>query len=89
MKGSYVPMVDPKRQWAGPAKNSPRHRVKNNLPGTPQFCPMVFRTNALEQFKRPDPAAGRFGRWSFCPGHVGYGPFQVRMISDLLTPSAP
>ena len=50
VKGNYVPMVDPKRQWAGPAKNSPRHRVKNNLPGTPQFCPMVFRTNALEQF---------------------------------------
>ena len=49
-KGSYVPVVDPKRQWAGAAENSPRHRVKNNLPGTPQFCPMVFRTNALEQF---------------------------------------
>ena len=49
-KGSYVPVVDPKRQWAGTTENSPRHRVKNNLPGTPQFCPMVFRTNALEQF---------------------------------------
>lgn len=28
--------------------NSTRHRVKNNLPGTPAFCPMIFRTPALE-----------------------------------------
>ena len=25
----------------------PRHRVKNNLPGTPEFCPLVFRTDTL------------------------------------------
>ena len=59
-KGSYVPVVDSKRQWAGTAENSPRHRVRNNLPGTPQFCPMVFRTNALEQFIAMDlPARAR------------------------------
>src|SRR3546814_20469943 len=26
---------------------SPRHRVANNLPGTPRYCPMVRRTDAI------------------------------------------
>ena len=48
--GRYVQVVDPDQQWAAQGKNSPRHRVKNNLPGTSQFCPLVFRTEALDQF---------------------------------------
>ena len=35
---------------AAKARTSPRYRVKNNLPGTPAFCPLVFRTQALERF---------------------------------------
>ena len=35
-------------------ENSPRHRVRNNLPGTPYFCPLVFRTAALEEFAAMD-----------------------------------
>ena len=35
-------------------ENSPRHRVRNNLPGTPEFCPLVFRTQALEEFVAMD-----------------------------------
>jgi len=31
--------------------------VKNNLPGTPAFCPLVFRTSALETFVGSDLAA--------------------------------
>ena len=49
-RGSYVPVVDPKQQYAAVAETSPRHRVKNNLPGTREFCPLVFRTAALDQF---------------------------------------
>lgn len=49
-QGAYVLVVDPKLQWASEEANSTRHRVKNNLPGTPAFCPMVFRTPALEAF---------------------------------------
>jgi hypothetical protein len=49
-KGSYEPVVDPEQQSATPGENSPRHRVRNNLPGTPEFCPLVFRTKALEEF---------------------------------------
>jgi len=52
--GVYPSVVDPNRQYAIPAKTSPRHRVKNNLPGTPEFCPLVFRTKALEGFIATD-----------------------------------
>ena len=48
--GRYVPAIDPDQQWAVDGENSPRHRVKNNLPGTPEFCPLVFRTEALDRF---------------------------------------
>jgi hypothetical protein len=53
-KGSYEPVVDPEQQWAIPGQNSPHHRVRNNLPGTPEFCPLVFRTKALEEFTAMD-----------------------------------
>ncbi len=53
-RGAYVPVVDPDRQFALPGQTSPRHRVRNNLPGTPGFCPLVFRTEALERFVAMD-----------------------------------
>jgi hypothetical protein len=49
-RGAYAPIVDPNQQYAVSAKTSSRHRVKNNLPGTPDFCPLVFRTKMLESF---------------------------------------
>ncbi len=49
-RASYVPAVDPDQQYAIPGENSPRHRVRNNLPGTAAFCPLVFRTETLERF---------------------------------------
>lgn len=48
--GSYVAVLDEKQQYAGESKNSTRHRVKNNLPGTRDFCPLVFRTPELEAY---------------------------------------
>jgi len=48
--GRYVPVIDPNRQWAIAGKTSPRQRVKDNLPGTPEFCPLVFRTEILDRF---------------------------------------
>jgi hypothetical protein len=53
-KGTYEPVVDTEQQMATPGENSPRHRVRNNLPGTPEFCPLVFRTKALEEFAAMD-----------------------------------
>jgi hypothetical protein len=49
-RGSYTPVVDPDLQWAIEGSSSPRHRVRNNLPGTPEFCPLVFRTERLGAF---------------------------------------
>jgi len=43
-----TPVVDPDQQFAlGTGQSSPRHKVLNNLPGTPAFCPMVNRTPLL------------------------------------------
>ena len=52
--GGYVPAIDPEQQWAVEGENSRRHRVLNNLPGTPAFCPLVFRTKTLENFAAMD-----------------------------------
>jgi hypothetical protein len=49
-KVTYVDAVDTDLQFAGPGQNSARHRVRNNMPGTPEFCPLVFRTKALDEF---------------------------------------
>ena len=46
-KGPYASVVAPDQQWASPGKTSQRHRVKNNLPGTPAFCPMIAWTPTL------------------------------------------
>jgi hypothetical protein len=48
--GRYVPVVDPDQQWGIPGETVPRCRVKNNLPGTPAFCPLAFRTPTLKRF---------------------------------------
>ena len=53
-KGAYALVVDPDQQWAAAGTTSSRHRVKNNLPGTPSFCPMIFRTEALRAFTARD-----------------------------------
>ncbi|MPZ76954.1 MAG: cell filamentation protein Fic [Deltaproteobacteria bacterium] len=48
--GRYVPVLDSALQWAAEGENAPRYRVKNNLPGIPDFCPLVFRTEQLDRF---------------------------------------
>ena len=52
--GGYVPALDPTQQYGTKGGNSPRHRVRNNLPGTPDFCPLVNRTQTLESFIAAD-----------------------------------
>ncbi|MGY4430662.1 Fic family protein [Bradyrhizobium sp. F1.13.1] len=53
-KVSYVDAVDTDLQFAGTGENSARHRVRNNLPGTPEFCPLVFKSPALNEFIAQD-----------------------------------
>lgn len=48
--GNYVEVVNPDLQFPGPTVNSTRHRVKNNLPGTPEFCPMIRLSKKLEKY---------------------------------------
>lgn len=48
-QGRLTDALDPALQFAVPGETSRRHRVRNNLPGTPEFCPLVFRTERLEQ----------------------------------------
>ena len=56
-QGSYVGVVDTDLQWATNGALVGRQRVRNNLPGTPLFCPMIFRTQALRAFAESDLAA--------------------------------
>jgi hypothetical protein len=49
-RGNYIPVVNPELQYCIEGKNSPRHRVRNNLPGTSNFCPLVFKTEKIEKF---------------------------------------
>jgi len=56
--GRYVDALDTDVQWGVEGETAARYRVRNNLPGTPDFCPLVFRTEALERFVELD-LAGR------------------------------
>lgn len=50
--GNYVDLVDTTIQYGTvrTMENSKRHRIRNNLPGTKEFCPMVRRTAVLDEF---------------------------------------
>ena len=47
-QGNFVDLVDPKHQYPGPVRPSKRHRVRNNLPGVKNFCPLIRRTDRLD-----------------------------------------
>ena len=46
----YVAVMDRNKYLTGQGTRSARHRVINNLPGTPDFCPVVARTPLLDQY---------------------------------------
>lgn len=48
---NFVPLLDEKLQYASNVSiNSSRHRIRNNLPGTSSFCPLIRRTKKLEEY---------------------------------------
>ena len=49
-KKGYIPLVDTKQQYAVAGTKSPRHLVINNLPGTPAFCPLIKKSEKLEEY---------------------------------------
>jgi Fic family protein len=50
--GNYINLVDESIQYAygGKLETSKRHRIRNNLPGVKDFCPMIRKTALLEQY---------------------------------------
>ncbi|MFO7828367.1 MAG: Fic family protein [Bacteroidales bacterium] len=53
-KKSYMPLLDDKIQFAVKGIKSSRHLIINNLPGTPDFCPLIRKTPKLEQYIAAD-----------------------------------
>ena len=49
---NYIPLIDEKQQFAlNEGVKSSRHRIINNLPGTVDFCPLIFKTNKLLNYQ--------------------------------------
>ncbi len=48
---NYIDLVDDTIQYASHAGDaSKRHRIRNNLPGVKDFCPMIRKTALLEEY---------------------------------------
>lgn len=47
---NFIPLIDEKLQYAVKGTRSSRHRIINNLPGTRDFCPLIYKTPKLEAF---------------------------------------
>jgi hypothetical protein len=49
--GNYVFLIDEDIQYASQRPvNSTRHRVKNNLTGNINFCPLIYKTDKVERY---------------------------------------
>jgi Fic family protein len=54
-EGNYMPLIDENLQYSiGKGVNSPRHRIRNNLPGSVNFCPLINKTAKLETYIKED-----------------------------------
>lgn len=49
-QGDFTDLISAELQYAGSVRLSRRHRVRNNLPGTRDFCPLIRRTKKLDSF---------------------------------------
>jgi len=50
-EGNYIMLINDKLQYAlNTGINSSRHRIRNNLSGTINFCPIINRTSKLENY---------------------------------------
>jgi len=55
--GDYIDALNADLQYPGPLSMSKRHRVRNNLPGVPDFCPLIRRTEKLDRLMAMDLSA--------------------------------
>lgn len=50
-RGNFVTLIDEDIQFGlATSTNSSRHRIKNNLPGTVNFCPLIYKTEKLTNY---------------------------------------
>jgi len=49
-RGNFIPLVNEKQQYAIKGIRSSRHRIINNLPGTRDFCPLIYKTSKLVKY---------------------------------------
>jgi len=52
--GNYIDLLDESLQYTGTSVSSKRHRIKNNLPGVKNFCPLIRKTEKTEAFLNLD-----------------------------------
>jgi len=53
-KVRYVDALDEKSYYTGEKVNSPRHKVRNNMPGVSAFCWLVRKTPTMKAFDNKD-----------------------------------
>jgi len=54
-EGNYIPLLDGNLQYTiGNGENIRRQRIRNNLPGTRNFCPIVSKSEKLEKYMKED-----------------------------------
>jgi hypothetical protein len=46
----FIDLLDPKMQYGASPRSSRRHGIRNNLPGTRDFCPLIRRTERLDHY---------------------------------------
>lgn len=56
-RGNYVDALNPEEYFAGSAVNNPRWRIRDNLPGTNAYCPLIRRNQEVQAAERYDIAA--------------------------------
>jgi Fic/DOC family protein len=60
-KAPYVGILDEERQFAVRGETVTRYRVRNNLPGTPEFCPLIRQSERLRALLAQNLAAEAHG----------------------------
>lgn len=89
-KISYVDAVDTELQFANSGQNSIRHRVRNNLPGTSDFWPLVFKMScqALAELL-PPPCGTGLSAGAETPACAGFSPFGLPSLTEAATRRMP
>ncbi|MDG1437105.1 MAG: Fic family protein [Rickettsiaceae bacterium] len=53
-QGNFIDLLDNNLQYTALPRPSKRHRIRNNLPGVKDFCPLIRRTAKLDDFIKQD-----------------------------------